>query len=84
MSEPQEIILSKKTLCWSSVRPVCRGYRMVQIGCTTLDNAYELTIVDKDYHSKICGTAQREMRFKASALSIECFLYEMKSMTCLH
>jgi ech hydrogenase subunit D len=51
MSEPQEIILIEKNNLLGIVSDLfTEGYRLVQIGCTTLQSAYELNYsFDKDY-----------------------------------
>ena len=80
MSEPQEIIpIQKDTLLGAVSDLFARGYRMVQIGCTTLDNAYELNYsFDKDYHFKnLRVTAQREDEIQSiSVIYPNAFLYE--------
>ena len=80
MSEPQEIIPIQKDALLGAVSDLfARGYRMVQIGCTTLDNAYELNYsFDKDYHFKnLRVTAQREDEIQSiSVIYPNAFLYE--------
>ena len=80
MSEPQEIIpIQKDTLLGAVSDLFAQGYRMVQIGCTTLENAYELNYsFDKDYHFKnLRVTAQREDEIQSiSVIYPNAFLYE--------
>ena len=80
MSEPQEIIPIEKEALLGAVSDLfARGYRMVQIGCTTLENAYELNYsFDKDYHFKnLRVTAQREDEIQSiSVIYPNAFLYE--------
>ena len=54
MSEPQEIILIGKNELVGIVVQLCaEGYRLVQIGCSTLEAAYELNYsFDKDNRFK--------------------------------
>ena len=80
MSEPQEIIPIEKDALLGAVSDMfAQGYRMVQIGCTTLENAYELNYsFDKDYHFKnLRVTAQREDEIQSiSVIYPNAFLYE--------
>jgi len=52
MSEPQEIMpIGKNDLLGRVAHLFAEGYRLVQVGCTTLPSAYELNYsFDKDYH----------------------------------
>ena len=54
MSEPQEIILiGKNELVGIVVQLFAEGYRLVQVGCSTLEAAYELNYsFDKDNRFK--------------------------------
>ena len=54
MIEPQEIIpIGKNELMGRVAELFAEGYRLVQIGCTTLQSSYELTYsFDKDYRIK--------------------------------
>ena len=54
MSEPQEmILLEKHDLVGVVAQLFAEGYRLVQIGCSTLPAAYELNYsFDKDYRFK--------------------------------
>jgi ech hydrogenase subunit D len=80
MSEPQEIISVEKDALLGAVSDLfAQGYRMVQIGCTTLENAYELNYsFDKDYHFKnLRITAQKEDEIQSiSVIYPNAFLYE--------
>ncbi len=51
MSEPQEMTpIGKNDLVGRVAQLFAEGYRLVQIGCTTLESAYELNYsFDKDY-----------------------------------
>ncbi|ABQ25012.1 ech hydrogenase subunit D [Geotalea uraniireducens Rf4] len=51
MSEPQEIVpVEKSDLVGIVAQLFAEGYRLVQIGCTTLPEAYELTYsFDREY-----------------------------------
>jgi ech hydrogenase subunit D len=80
MSEPQEIIPIEKDALLGAVSDLfAQGYRMVQIGCTTLENAYELNYsFDKDYHFKnlrITTTREDEIQ-SISVIYPNAFLYE--------
>ena len=80
MSEPQEIIPIEKEALLGAVSDLfAQGYRMVQIGCTTLADAYELNYsFDKDYHFKnLRVTAQRDDEIQSiSVIYPNAFLYE--------
>jgi ech hydrogenase subunit D len=80
MSEPQEIIPVEKDALLGVVSDLfAQGYRMVQIGCTTLENAYELNYsFDKDYHFKnLRVTAQPGDEIQSiSVIYPNAFLYE--------
>jgi ech hydrogenase subunit D len=80
MSEPQEIIPIEKDALLGAVSDLfAQGYRMVQIGCTTLENAYELNYsFDKDYHFKnLRITAKPEDEIQSiSVIYPNAFLYE--------
>lgn len=54
MSEPQEtVLLEKNDLVGVVAQLFAEGYRLVQIGCSTLQAAYELNYsFDKDYRFK--------------------------------
>jgi ech hydrogenase subunit D len=54
MSEPQEnTVIGKNDLVGMVAQLFAEGYRLVQIGCTTLPGAYELNYsFDKDYRFK--------------------------------
>ena len=54
MSEPQEIIpIGKNDLVGMVAQLFAEGYRLVQIGCSTLESAYELNYsFDKEYRFK--------------------------------
>jgi ech hydrogenase subunit D len=80
MSEPQEIIPIEKDALLGAVSDLfAQGYRMVQIGCTTLENAYELNYsFDKDYLFKnLRVTAKPEDEIQSiSVIYPNAFLYE--------
>jgi ech hydrogenase subunit D len=80
MSEPQEIIPIQKDALLGAVSDLfAQGYRMVQIGCTTLENAYELNYsFDKDYHFKnLRVTVNKEEEIQSiSVIYPNAFLYE--------
>jgi ech hydrogenase subunit D len=80
MSEPQEIIPIQKDALLGAVSDLfAQGYRMVQIGCTTLEHAYELNYsFDKDYHFKNLRVhAQRDDEIQSiSVIYPNAFLYE--------
>jgi ech hydrogenase subunit D len=52
MSEPQDIVnVEKSDLVGIVAELFAEGYRLVQIGCSTLPSAYELTYsFDREYH----------------------------------
>lgn len=54
MSEPQEIVtVDKSDLVGIVAELFAESYRLVQIGCSTLPDAYELTYTfDREYHLK--------------------------------
>ena len=54
MSEPQEIVpVEKSDLVGIVAELFAEGYRLVQIGCSTLPNAYELSYsFDREYRFK--------------------------------
>jgi ech hydrogenase subunit D len=54
MSEPQEIMpIGKNDLVGRVAQLFAEGYRLVQIGCSTLESAYEINYTfDKDYRFK--------------------------------
>jgi ech hydrogenase subunit D len=80
MSEPQEIIPIEKDALLGAVSDLfAQGYRMVQIGCTTLENAYELNYsFDKDYlFINLRVTAKPEDEIQSiSVIYPNAFLYE--------
>ena len=80
MSEPQEIIPIEKDALLGAVSDLfAQGYRMVQIGCTTLENAYELNYsFDKDYLFKnLRITVQQQDEIQSiSVIYPNAFLYE--------
>ncbi len=80
MSEPQEIIPVEKDALLGAVSDLfAQGYRRVQIGCTTLENAYELNYsFDRDYHFKnLRVTAKPEDEIQSiSVIYPNAFLYE--------
>lgn len=80
MSEPQEIIPIQKNALLGAVADLCsQGFRLVQIGCTTLENAYELNYsFDKDYHFKnLRVTVNKEEEIQSiSVIYPNAFLYE--------
>ena len=80
MGEPQEIILIEKNNLLGMVSNLfAEGFRLVQIGCTTLQSAYELTYsFDKDYHFKnlrITLTPEEDVQ-SISVIYPNAFLYE--------
>lgn len=80
MSEPQEIIPIEKNNLLGIVSDLfAEGYRLVQIGCTTLQSAYELNYsFDKEYHFKnlrITVTPEEEIQ-SISVIYPYAFLYE--------
>ena len=80
MSEPQEIIPIQKDALLGAVSDLfAQGYRMVQIGCTTLENGYELNYsFDKDYLFKnLRITVQQQDEIQSiSVIYPNAFLYE--------
>jgi ech hydrogenase subunit D len=80
MSEPQEIIPIEKDALLGAVSDLfAQGYRMVQIGCTTLADAYELNYsFDKDYLFKnLRITVQQQDEIQSiSVIYPNAFLYE--------
>ena len=80
MGEPQEIISIEKNNLLGIVSGLfAEGFRLVQIGCTTLKDAYELNYsFDKDYHFKnlrITVTPEEEIQ-SISVIYPNAFLYE--------
>ena len=80
MSEPQEmILLEKHDLVGVVARLFAEGYRLVQIGCSTLPAAYELNYsFDKDYRFKnlrITAAPGEEVP-SISMIYANAFLYE--------
>ena len=80
MSEPQEIIqIGKNDLVGMVAQLFAEGYRLVQIGCTTLQSAYELNYsFDKDYRFKnlrITAAPGEEVP-SISVIYANAFLYE--------
>jgi ech hydrogenase subunit D len=80
MSEPQEIIpIGKDGLVGNVAQLFAEGYRLVQIGCTTLPGAYELNYsFDKDYRFKNLRitVAPDEEVPSISVVFANAFLYE--------
>jgi ech hydrogenase subunit D len=80
MTEPQEIIpIDKSDLVGLAAEFFAEGYRLVQIGCSTLESAYELTwSFDRDYRflSLRLTAAPGETVPSISAISPNAFLYE--------
>ena len=80
MSELQEIIPTEKNdLLGVVARLFAEGYRLVQIGCSTLESAYELNYsFDKEYQFKnLRVTAAPEEEIPSiSAVYSNAFLYE--------
>jgi ech hydrogenase subunit D len=80
MSEPQETVsIGKSELVGLVAQFFAEGYRLVQIGCSTLPNAYELNYsFDKDYRFKnlrITAAPGEEIP-SISAVFQNAFLYE--------
>jgi ech hydrogenase subunit D len=80
MSEPQEIITIEKDALLGAVSDLfAQGFRLVQIGCTTLADAYELNYsFDKDYvfkNLRITVTVEDEVQ-SVSVIYPNAFLYE--------
>jgi ech hydrogenase subunit D len=80
MSEPQEIMpTGKNDLVGMVAQLFAEGYRLVQIGCTTLPSAYEVNYsFDKDYRFKNLRVtvAPGEEVPSISAIYPNAFLYE--------
>jgi ech hydrogenase subunit D len=80
MSEPQENTpIGKNDLVGMVAQLFAEGYRLVQIGCTTLPSAYELNYsFDKDYRFKnlrVTAAAGEEVP-SISVIYPNAFLYE--------
>ncbi|OPY12842.1 MAG: NADH dehydrogenase subunit C [Syntrophus sp. PtaB.Bin001] len=80
MSEPQEIIpIGKNDLVGIVAWLFAEGYRLVQIGCTTLESTYELNYsFDKNYrfrNLRITVAPEEEVP-SISAVYSNAFLYE--------
>jgi ech hydrogenase subunit D len=80
MSEPQENTpIGKNDLVGMAAQLFAEGYRLVQIGCTTLPGAYELNYsFDKDYRFKNLRVtaAPGEEVPSVSVIYPNAFLYE--------
>jgi len=80
MSEPQEIILiGKNDLVGRVAHLFAEGYRLVQIGCSTLESGYELNYTfDKGYRftNLRISVAPGEEVPSISAVFANAFLYE--------
>ncbi len=80
MSEPQEIMpIGKNDLVGMVAHLFADGYRLVQIGCSTLQSGYELNYsFDKDYRFKNLRitVAPGEEVPSISAIYPNAFLYE--------
>jgi len=80
MSEPQEIVpIGKNDLVGMVAHLFAEGYRLVQIGCSTLQGGYELNYsFDKDYRFKNLRmtVAPDEEVPSISAIYPNAFLYE--------
>ena len=80
MSEPQEILpIGKNDLVGTVAQLYAEGYRLVQIGCSTLPGAYEINYsFDKDYRFKnLRVTAQPGEEIPSiSVIYPNAFLYE--------
>jgi ech hydrogenase subunit D len=80
MSEPQEIVpIGKNELVGMVAHLFAGGYRLVQIGCNTLENGYELNYsFDKAYRFKNLriSVAPGEEVPSISAVFPNAFLYE--------
>ena len=80
MSEPQEIIpIGKNDLVGMVAHLFAEGYRLVQIGCNTLESGYELNYTfDKGYRFKNLriSVAPGEEVPSISAVFANAFLYE--------
>ena len=80
MSEPQETIPIEKTeLVGAAAALFAEGYRLVQIGCSTLENGYELNYsFDKDYvfrNLRVTVVPDEELP-SVSVIYPNAFLYE--------
>jgi ech hydrogenase subunit D len=80
MSEAQEITaIEKRDLVGMAARLYAEGYRLVQVGCTTLPGSYELTYsFDKDYrctHLRLLVMPEEEVP-SITAVYPNAFLYE--------
>ncbi|HAM49172.1 MAG TPA: NADH dehydrogenase subunit [Nitrospiraceae bacterium] len=80
MTEPQEIIpIGKTDLVGIVAQLFAEGYRLVQVGCTTIENGYELSYsFDKDYRFKnlrVTVVPGEELQ-SISAVYANAFLYE--------
>jgi ech hydrogenase subunit D len=80
MNESQEIMtVEKRDLVGIVAQLFAEGYRLVQVGCSTLPNAYELTYsFDRDYilrHKRIT-VAPEETVPSISVIYPSAFLYE--------
>jgi ech hydrogenase subunit D len=70
MSEPQETMpVGASDLVGAVARLFAEGYRIVQIGCSTLEGGYELTIpLTRTIGSRICASRWRRVtKCRASA-----------------
>jgi ech hydrogenase subunit D len=80
MSEPQEIVpIRKNELVGMVAHLLAEGYRLVQIGCNTLESGYELNYTfDKGYQFKNLriSVAPGEEVPSISAVFANAFLYE--------
>jgi ech hydrogenase subunit D len=80
MSEPQEIVpIEKSDLVGIVAELFAEGYRLVQIGCTTLPDAYEFTYsFDREYRFKNLrfSIAPEEEVPSISVIYPNAFLYE--------
>ncbi len=80
MSEPQEMTpIGKNDLVGRVAQLFAEGYRLVQIGCTTLESAYELNYsFDKDYRftNLRMTVAPDEEVPSISVIYANAFLYE--------
>jgi ech hydrogenase subunit D len=80
MSEPQEIVpIEKSDLVGIVAELFAEGYRLVQIGCTTLPDAYEFTYsFDREYRFRNLrfAIAPEEDVPSISVIYPNAFLYE--------
>ncbi len=80
MSEPQEIVpIGKNDLVGRVAHLLAEGYRLVQIGCNTLESGYELNYTfDKGYRftNLRISVAPGEEVPSISAVFANAFLYE--------